>query len=126
MAPPTRAIISSATVKGSKNDDKATLEGEAQRVLQYTAPMTSAKPPSAMRTIVMTYGSSNSFKNDDMAILFGSEIPGSLPPAQRQPNPFTVAALVEARASLQERFQTAEELFDVLDGIPAAASHEPQ
>lgn len=52
MAPPTRAIINSATVKGSKNDDMATLEGEAQRVLQYTAPMVSAKRNDPVRSFV--------------------------------------------------------------------------
>lgn len=77
-----------------------------------------------MRSIVMTYGSSNSFKNDDMTIPFGSENAGSLPPTHRRPNPITVAALAEAGASAKERFQTAEELFDALDSTSAAVPHE--
>ena len=41
----------------------------------------------------MTYGSSNSFKNDDMSNLSDAEIPGSLPPAQRQPKPDDLAGI---------------------------------
>lgn len=48
-----------------------------------------------------------------------------LPFAVRQPNATTVAAMVEARASSRERFETPESLFDALESGTKEKARKP-
>ena len=48
-----------------------------------------------------------------------------LPFAVRQPNATTVAAMVEARESSRERFETPESLFDALEIGPEKKARQP-